>query len=204
MKTYIWQKQTKSWLITTPDQHSFSVPIRVGSDYLTILLQNPQEQFRYLQLVCQKDRDNVEEQFCRYAHYELLQSYPKAHKPLPEVAMADRKTIIEVGKRILYIKEQIRLFRNFNDYGRMELWEEELQKLTAYFKEVWSPLGKPRFFTSPEFNVKMSVVLAIRRYVQIIRKYDVFLAGYLKRHILFKANVVYYEGEGEVDFAIER
>jgi hypothetical protein len=183
MLKYTWLMKENQWYITNNKGLSYTIPNNNGMFYLSELLLHPTYQIPYTRLVTKGLYKKPNLEFQHSFKFELLKYGFHEGNWYTAIPKADKKTIHEVAKEILHVKDQIAQFKEYEDLGRVELLESELSQLVEYFRSVFTSRRKIRMFRGEIDQLHSCVKKSLQRTYKMIREHDKELVSFLTSRI---------------------
>lgn len=192
------------WQITNNKGLSFSIPDLHGMLYLCELLTNPMQQIQYTNLISRGlyKKPNLEfnskfkADFVKYGFHE--QNWYNA------IPMADKKTIHEVAKEILSVRDQITELKEFGDIARVELMETELSKLIEYFRSVFTKRNRIKMFRGDLEQLRDCIKKSLWRTYKYLRPNDRELVEFFSTHIHLYSSYIQMEPYSGYEFIFKK
>jgi hypothetical protein len=193
------------WQITSSNGLSYTIPNHIGMFYITELLKNTNKEILYTHLISRGIYQKPLYEF-RGKQYklELLKYGLHEENWYSEMPKADKKTIYEVGKEILHIKDQIAELREYSDFARIDVLEKELKKLISYLKGIRSSKNILRMFNTEQTAIQSCVRRAIRRVFNLIYAKDKVLTSFLRSHVHPNLDYIQMDDDDGVEISIGR
>lgn len=119
-------------------------------------------------------------------------------KPL-SYAMADRKAIYNIKRRLVQIIAELAELEEYNDYARAADLRDEQEALMQYLRDVYRPCGRVRSFPDETAKQRSKVLKALRRVMSDIAAVEPELASLIWESLEINEYLVYRPTGLEID-----
>ena len=151
--TYRFQLKGDFWSVNFKNETCHIQSTR-GMEYLSLILSRPNEEIHALRLV----QGNVEEPATPTS---LLEELPAQH--LSDAGdLLDSRAKNEYRNRLTELREELEEARAFNDEGRIEVVEEEIEAISKALSSAIGLGGRSRKAGSPSERARVNVTRAIK------------------------------------------
>ncbi|HNX00199.1 MAG TPA: hypothetical protein PLE74_07145 [Candidatus Cloacimonadota bacterium] len=200
MQRYDWTFTGNHWKIKGTNGITYQIKNLNGVYYLKELVTNSDCAIQYPLLIARGYHDTVLNQINHTNNSELIQHSIYSDTMSSEFTKADYKTLYEVGKEILRVKDKIERFTRNHDYGAVDALHDELDQLNDYLKSIATSHKKLKVFYSEPAEIRNCVKQSIRRVYEKIRKFDPAFAVLLMKKIHMYDDRITMERMKEIRF----
>lgn len=176
--------------------------VNKGASYISYLLSRPHESTPIVDLVCGCAVDLCDDVLVEENEIRQEDSGFKITNGLPlsdAGVVADRTAIEQYKQRALELLHDVELARQLGDEVRVAELEEEMIKISNAIEEARGLGGRLRKSKDGKKNVRDAFAIAIKRALDVIKKYDKELFTHLDKRIT-RGNHPVYHPEFEIEW----